>query len=311
MKRSPLSDGKDPQKERGSALLMVVWSVGVLAALGALVAGDTFMDVQEANSARDSFLARALAQDGLRLSSSAWSDPTSPVHDNLPFTCTTQTGTIRLQVRSTSALIDLNMASERLLAGLFEALGTGPDEARRLGAAVADYRDPDNIARTGGYEADLYRANGLPGPANRAFMRPAELASVVGMSNALVSSALPHVTTYNGSPGIETTNADPVVARAVSIAHGLGPGTARVDTERGKDRSRKAQDAPPYASTRAKSILVTSEGRTRSGHVAVAEATLSSGANRAVFDKLETFRWAPASSQARRAGFADTPAPCY
>jgi general secretion pathway protein K len=311
MKRPRLSAGEDKQKERGSALLMVVWSVGVLAALGALVAGDTFMDVQEASSARDSFLARTLAQDGLRLSSSAWADPTSPIHDNQPVTCATQTGTIRLAVHPTSALIDLNLASERLLAGLFEALGTAPDAARSLGAAIADYRDPDNIARTGGYEADLYRAEGLPGPANRPFMRPAELASVVGMSNALVSSALPHVTTYNGSPGIETAKADPVVARAVSIAHGLRPETARAGKERGHDRAGKAQDAPRYESPRARSILVISEGRTRSGHVAVAEATLSSGANRAVFDKLETFRWAPASSQARRAGLAGTPPPCY
>lgn len=293
MKTSSASAKDRVSKERGSALLVVIWGVGVLTALGALIAADTHLDTLEASAARENFLARTLAENGLRLGSAAWSASDPALATGQPLACRTSAGALAIEVRPANALVNINLASEGLLAGLFEALGTGANEARSLAAAVADYRDADTTERIGGGESATYQRLGLPGPANRPFLRPAELSSVAGITDDLFQAALPHITTFSTSPGLDTGLADPVVVRAAHLAHGFREAATPPDRHPASPRPSEPSPTPEHGP--AGSIFVRSEAFTRSGYRAVAEATYSARSSGEVFDRLETFRWATIS----------------
>jgi general secretion pathway protein K len=65
-------------------------------------------------------------------------------------------GAVAVRIEDESAKIDLNRADEATLASMLVSTGMPPGEARQLAAAIADYRDPDNIQRPGGAEAIDY-----------------------------------------------------------------------------------------------------------------------------------------------------------
>lgn len=81
----------------------------------------------------------------------------------------------RLQVSPVNARLNLNTADSLALERFFQR--------DTLVAAVLDARDPDDIPRPHGCEEFCYRAQGLAGPVNRAFLRPAELRQVAGFRN--------------------------------------------------------------------------------------------------------------------------------
>ena len=291
MKAAPPLPEDQPQSERGSALLMVVWGIGAMAALGAIMAADTHMDVQEANAAKQSFLARSLAESGLRLGARDWEAGSSSNLAASPLLCETDAGILRVEVRPTDALINLNLASESLLAGLFETLGTDQAEARALSEAVIDYRDPDNRTRSGNDESDLYNSVGLTGPANRAFLRPSELSSVAGMPAELAVRALPHVTTFSTTPAVNLEAADPVVRKAVQQSRGQSLLQPRDNGERDFQTNEIGRDEPDGKPIQGVSIFVRSVATTRSGYTAVAEATIERDKTSGRYTRPLTFRW--------------------
>lgn len=297
MKSAPPLPEDQPHTERGSALLMVVWGIGAMAALGAIMAADTHMDIQEANAAKQSFLARTLAESGLRLGAREWETGNGQGLAGGPFLCETDDGVLRIEVRPAEALINLNLASESLLAGLFEALGTDHEEARALSEAVIDYRDPDNRTRSGNDENDLYESAGLTGPANRAFLRPSELSSVAGMPPDLAIRALPHITTFSTTPAVNLDAADSVVRNAVRRSRGQ-PLLQR-QSFGDNDRYPSIEFGQSATGTRqisGRSILVRSVATTRSGYTAVAEATIDQDKSTGRYTRPQTFRWSTLSS---------------
>ena len=101
----------------------------------------------------------------------------------LPTSFVTQIDKVAVSILITSenGRIGLNRADERLLAVAFEAAGLDDDRAQRLAAAVADWRDEDNLPRPGGAEGGDYDKSSQYGlPRNRAFQTVGELALVRG-----------------------------------------------------------------------------------------------------------------------------------
>lgn len=295
MKSPPPLSEDQPHTERGSALLMVVWGIGAMAALGAIMAADTHMDIQEANAAKQSFLARTLAESGLRIGAREWEAGNGPGLGGSPFLCETDAGVLRIEVRPAEALINLNLASESLLAGLFEALGTEPEAAHILSEAVIDYRDPDNRTRTGDDESDVYKSAGMTGPANRAFLRPSELSSVAGMPADLAIRALPHITTFSTSPAVNLDAADSVVKNAVRRSRGQPLLHPRTNEEEDFQTVGSSRAPTGEESMQGVSIFIRSVSTTRSGYTAVAEATIERDASTGRYTRPQTFRWSTLS----------------
>jgi hypothetical protein len=178
--------------ERGSALVSALALVLVFATLAVLslqIMLDTvFLDRQALRNAEaDAAFSTAYSQ-ALYLISS---EPGVLGYGEI-FTVETSAGMVELQVISPTGRVDINSANPILLGSLFEAAGAL--DAGALAAAVADWRDSDDLRALNGAERDAYDDAGLVGPANRAFRHENELALVLGMSPDVFECIRPHIT---------------------------------------------------------------------------------------------------------------------
>jgi general secretion pathway protein K len=116
---------------------------------------------------------------------------------------------------SEAARIDLNFSPKEVLAGLFAGLGANQAAAKYDADRIVGWRTrPAPGAATD--EEALYQAAGLNYPPRQSlFTHASELALVVGLPPALVDRALPFVTVFNGTPGIDATIAAPEVLAAL------------------------------------------------------------------------------------------------
>ncbi|MGB3625467.1 MAG: hypothetical protein WA989_06560 [Henriciella sp.] len=202
------------KRERGAALILVIWAVGLMAVFAASAARDASLDNADARHYRGIVIAKALAEGGLRYGTTLWRDGDDRVETGTHL-CRAETGLLRLDIAPTSTRIDLNLAREELLENLFSALGADRSTAQTAAAYIADYRDPDSTPRPHGGEALAYqRAGYANGPRNDAIGHVAELASIPGVPVWLYHAALPHITTHGAASPTADELLNPVVQTA-------------------------------------------------------------------------------------------------
>ncbi len=207
-------------RERGFALLVVLWWTVLLAVLGTELATTGQLEVQRAEYVRGAAMAQAAADGVLEeavfhvLDGSHDGWPTDGVAHVVPV----PSGSASVEVRSEAAKIGLNTASAKLLAALLIRLGTAPQPAAALADAVLDWRTATAQPRPLGAKASEYSAVGLPyAPPNSNFETLDELALVRGMSPELVARLAPYVSVYQtGDP--DPALADPLVRLATGDA---------------------------------------------------------------------------------------------
>jgi len=113
---------------------------------------------------------------------------------------------------SEAARIDLNFAPKDVLAAFFSGLGAGKDAAMEDAERIVGWRTRPPPGSANDEEA-RYAALGYS-PRQSLFVHADELALVAGLSPALVDRALPFVTVFNGSAGIDSSIAAPEVVAA-------------------------------------------------------------------------------------------------
>ena len=205
----------DTSAGAGFILVPVIWVVFFLAMA---VAGFTLAiraNVQHTASAAASAEAAALADAGIHLAlldltsgqaDVAWRRRFPP--DGKPYACAVGAGRVVVMVTDEAGKIDLNQAGERHFRALIRGLGVATIEASSLAAAIIDYRDSDSTPLPGGAEDAQYRQAGrAAGPKNAPFDSIYELAHVLGMDEALLRKALPHVTVHSALLGVDPTKA--------------------------------------------------------------------------------------------------------
>jgi general secretion pathway protein K len=83
---------------------------------------------------------------------------------------------------------------------LFQLVGAEEDQARKIAAAVIDWRDPDDLVQPEGAEDAEYAAADLPyGASDYPFRLAQELQQVLGMDYELYRKVAPLVTVYGGN----------------------------------------------------------------------------------------------------------------
>lgn len=171
---------------RGIALVVVLWVLVLLTLVVGVYAVLTRTESLQARFLIDTTAARYAAEAGLHLAVFELRNPdleTRWVADGRPYELRFGDAVLEIRVWDESGRIDLNRAEEDLLAELFMSRGVEEMEAVHLAAAIADWRDPDDLVRPFGAEIDEYLAVGLPyGPANAPFGSVEELQQVIGMS---------------------------------------------------------------------------------------------------------------------------------
>ena len=214
-------------RQRGFALLVVLWTVGFLGLLGTQIVAAGRSDTQLADNLKQEAVLRAAA-DGAVANAVflmlAARDKRFQAAGGVRELRIGQTPVL-VQIENEGDRINLNTASAPLLRALIVQVGSAPASADRLAAAILDWRTSGANPRRGGAKAADYRAAGLAfGPPGTPFQSVDELVDVLGMTPDLFERIAGHLTVLtDGDPDLSTR--DPVVARALTDAAGVADDT--------------------------------------------------------------------------------------
>lgn len=191
-----------PARERGAALLLVLWLIVLLTAIvGSFALAARVENIQGHVLARG-LVARNAARAGVEyaLTRVQQRDPRLQwLPNGQPHQWTYGGAGIEIRIVDENGKVDLNQAAPPLLAGLLMALEIDQPQAQRLAAAIADWRDSDPLSQpAGGAEDGDYASAGLPyGAKDAPFEGIAELEQVLGFTPELFDSIAPYVTVHS------------------------------------------------------------------------------------------------------------------
>ena len=209
-----------PGRQRGMALIIVLWLVVLLSVMATGHTRNTHNDTQLA--ARQVGLAqgRALAEGGIHhaiIELLADKSATQRPVNGTIFSISIGNDQVTLAIRDATGLVDLNAANADLLMGTLRAGGADETLQRKLADAILDWRDSDNLSHLNGAEDDDYKAAGLQWTArDDAFETVDELKYVFGMPQELYDRIAPFLTVYSGSSSLELEFAPPYLVAALT-----------------------------------------------------------------------------------------------
>lgn len=195
-------NGPRHSQQKGIALVLVLW----VALLMSVIAGGFALSARtESVQSRILFnqlQAEFLAEAGLNRAVFELRNPdpeTRWIADGRSYEFTLDEAKINVQITDESGKIDLNLANEELLVGLFASVGVEFDEALALSDKIQDWRDPDEETRLAGAEdADYFSAGYTHGAKDAPFDTVPEILQVMGMSYELYRKIEPAITVYSG-----------------------------------------------------------------------------------------------------------------
>ena len=221
---APMSEWRGPsarqsERQRGVALITVLWVLVVLALIAGNFARTARTETVLTRNLLENASAEALADAGVRLAVLGVSHPDTAarwIADGRPYEGRYGEAALRVSVIDESGKVDLNRAKPELLTGLFRSVGLDSKSADALVDAVIDYRDPDDLRRVNGAEDRDYEAAGLPyGAKDRPFESLSELRQVLGITPELFRMLKPSLTVWSGRPGINPNFAPASVLRSI------------------------------------------------------------------------------------------------
>jgi len=210
------------EDQRGFALLVVLWTLGLLALLVAGLASARRSATGVAGNLRSSATAEAAADGGVQqaifqLRRGAWQP------DGLAHRVTIGRTMVEIAIEDQSGRINPNFSSPAMLAALLGAVGADPAQALDLSRAMVDWRTATTVSLAGGLKLDRYRVANLPyGPPSRPFASMDEIGLVAGMSADLLSRLQPYISVYQTGDARETANSSfgrDVLQDAAMIGH--------------------------------------------------------------------------------------------
>lgn len=209
-------------RQRGAALLLVMWLILLLSGLVAGYAAAARIESMQGNGLARGTTSGEAARAGVEYAASRLLDP-DPARrwaaDGRSYRFAFDGAQVDVAVRDEAGKIDLNAAGHALLLEFFVALGENRDAASRLAGAILDWRDEDSLTQpAGGAEDPNYQAAGLAwGAKDAPFETVAELEQVLGMRPALYASAAPYLTVFSGAAMPDARSADGIVLQAMGV----------------------------------------------------------------------------------------------
>ncbi|HKW55165.1 MAG TPA: hypothetical protein VJO12_15835 [Stellaceae bacterium] len=204
-------------RERGIALLVVIWVLALLAVLIVGFSGDARTELLVARNHYESAGARAIADAGVSLAIFGILDPAPEAQwpaDGRLREVSYADGTIRIRIQDEGGKIDLNAAPPELLAGLLSTTGgLSAGDAGGLAQAIDAYRQAlqqtePPAGRRGTPRAMIRRQ------AN-AFRVIEDLRLVPGVTREIYDRIAPFITVYSGVGDIDPLTAPPEVLRSL------------------------------------------------------------------------------------------------
>ncbi len=266
------------RRERGFALLMVLWTLMLLAFLATVYGSNARTEVLLARNLVTNARAEALADGGIyRAAAGLARSPreggfrgNGQVYVWRPDGAAAGAATeppdeVRFTVRDEGGKVDLNQAPAPLLRELLIAVGVKPEKAIALADAIVDFRDEDQEKQPHGAEVRDYKQAGLPwGPKNKPFDVVDELTYVLGMTPEIYRRVAPLVTVWGLGDTPHPYTAPPEVQRAMLEV--LNGGRRGTDDKRRSNTSSSTSDTGESAfSSRSRSSFGSSSGSSFGG----------------------------------------------
>jgi len=215
------------KRERGAALLLVLWLIALLTALIGAFALTARVEALQGKILSGGARAQELARAGVEYSLVRLAD-TEPTTRWLPdgrsYRWSYAGGEVELRIVDETGKVDLNQAGAPLLTALIQAVSAGREQADReqagrIAAAILDWRDPDPLTQVnGGAEDPDYAAAGRPyGAKDAPFETVAEVEQVLGMTPELYARLEPSLTLYSGRGEPDPTYAQAPVLTAMGL----------------------------------------------------------------------------------------------
>jgi general secretion pathway protein K len=218
--------------QRGFALLLVLWTVLILALLAAGTLDTSRTDLNLARNLVEATRAELLAEGAANVALygllNTGSDDQAWRSDGSVYAWRGDGAELRARVTEEGGRIDLNQATPEVFVSLFAAAGVEIGEARGLAVAIAVFRDPDGERRRYGAEDADYDASGrLLGAKDAPFETMHELLRVPGMTAELYSQVAPAFTIFTERDTPDAESSVPLVAasqegRVLAAAREIG-----------------------------------------------------------------------------------------
>jgi len=219
-------------RERGFALLMVLWTLLLLAFIATVFNDNARTEVLLARNLVANARAEALAdggvyraalgltrsprEGGFRGDGQVYVWHPSSAEAGLPESGEAPEEQVRFTIRDEGGKVNLNQATAPLLRELLIAVGVEPEKSAELADAIVDFRDEDNEKERQGAEARDYKRARLPwGPKNDAFVLVDELTYVLGMTPDIYRRVAPLLTIWGQGDLPHPYTAPPEVVTAV------------------------------------------------------------------------------------------------
>jgi general secretion pathway protein K len=216
--------------QRGFALLVVLWTLAVLALLGTQLVVTSRRDTQLARNMFDGTVLEAAANGAVQQAIFGVLDGSSRHWSADGGLQTVQIGRaiVAVRVEDESDKVNPNTASPKLLEALLLQVGADPGTAAAVAASIVEWRLVSGSGPRPSATVARYAAAGRDyAPSGAPFARPDELGGVLGMTPELLARLRPHLTVFtDGDPNAATQ--DEFVARAL-----LAVGQRGVEAEEG------------------------------------------------------------------------------
>jgi general secretion pathway protein K len=226
------------KKAEGFALILVVWFLVLVAAIGAYLVANGRAETAIAHNIRAAASAEALADAGIARAVINQSDAEISnrwLLDGAPHAIALPSGRIEIRLADETRKINPNLASDTLLAALLEVCGADHSAAQRLGAAVADWVGAP--AQEGAAKSDPYRAAGRSYSAPHAPIESLdELGLVLGMTPEILTSVRPYLSIHAEAAAPDAKIAPLVIQQALAMA---------AKAKKGGDEASGPSPAPP------------------------------------------------------------------
>ena len=196
-----------PARQRGIALVVVLWLLVLLTVIAASHARVIRTETRLASNQVEASKARSLVEAGanhaiiellVRDEAQRWSVNGSV--NRIRY----EDGDVAIAIRDARGLIDINKAQAALLDTVLTGVGLDQTQRQALVDAILDWRDKDSLKHIKGAEDDDYRRAGLKWAARDGdFSSVEELRYVLGMTNPVFERLAPYLTVHSGQADIK------------------------------------------------------------------------------------------------------------
>ncbi|HET6431346.1 MAG TPA: type II secretion system protein GspK [Dyella sp.] len=281
------------RRQRGVALLVVLWACTLLAVL---LGGYAVMARTEALQARYAFArtqAQYAAEAGVARAIYALQDPQTALRwipDGRPYRFVFGDTTVQVEVIDESGKVDLNAAAPEVLVGLFTAAGMQAADARALTDRVVAWRSFGTTVGPDPADA-AYASAGLDyGPRHGPFASIEELRMVLGMPARIYRTVAPEVTLWSGRDAPNPATAPPLALAAI-------PGMDATAIRQAQQARMALDPATAMASGGGVTHSIRSQATLADGTSAVVRTTIRLRGMRAGSQPYAVLRWQEGDGQ--------------